>query len=220
VRTLALLALTLPLLAQNQNARRLNRYEYNATIRDLLATPFQPAADFPADDSGYGFDNIASVLSLSPPLMEKYLAAAEKIARAAIIPPTPPQPSAQRFAASDFHFKVDFEGDYDVLIAVHGRPDSLNMVFSVDGVPAATLPPDASGVAEFRIRFGPGNPRLRVDSPHLSYVELRGPYYPLPPPLSEATAASSAVVTPPAITRSPAPEPILPIWRAARIDVH
>jgi hypothetical protein len=186
VRTLALLALTLPLLAQNQNARRLNRYEYNATIRDLLATPFRPAADFPADDSGYGFDNIASVLSLSPALMEKYLASAEKIARAAIIPPTPPQPSAQRFAATDFHFKVDFEGDYNVLIAVHGRPDPLNMGFSVDGVPAATLPPDASGFAEFRIRFGPGNPRLRVDSPHLSYVELRGPYHPATPPLSES----------------------------------
>lgn len=185
-RFLFLLALTLPLLAQNQNARRLNRYEYNATIRDLLATPFQPAADFPADDSGYGFDNIASVLSLSPALMEKYLAAAEKIARAAIIPPTPPQPSAQRFAATDFHFKVDFEGDYNVLIAVHGRPDPLNMVFSVDGVPAATLPPDASGFAEFRIRFGPGNPRLRVDSPHLSYVELRGPYHPATPPLPES----------------------------------
>lgn len=112
MRLLVLFALSVPLLAQN--ARRLNRYEYNATVRDLLATPFRPAADFPIDDSGYGFDNIAGVLSLSPALMEKYLAAAEKIATAAILPPTPPQPSVQHFAASDFHFKVDFEGDYDV----------------------------------------------------------------------------------------------------------
>ena len=186
MRPLVLLALTLPLVAQNQNARRLNRYEYNATVRDLLSIPFQPAADFPADDSGYGFDNIASVLSLSPALMEKYLAAAEKVARSAVIPPTPPQPSAQRFAASDFHFKVDFEGDYDVLIALHGHPDPLNIVFSVDGVPAETLAPDANGTAEFRIRFGPGNPRLRVDSSHLSYVELRGPYSPATPPLPES----------------------------------
>jgi uncharacterized protein DUF1592/uncharacterized protein DUF1588/uncharacterized protein DUF1587/uncharacterized protein DUF1595/uncharacterized protein DUF1585 len=186
VRLAGFLALACTLCAQEPNARRLNRYEYNATIRDLLATPFQPAADFPADDSGYGFDNIAGVLSLSPALMEKYLAAAEKIARAAIIPPTPPQPSAQRFAASDFHFKVDFEGDYDVLIAVHGRPDARDVVFSVDGVPAETLPPNPSGFAEFRIRFGLGDPRLRVDSPRLSYVELRGPYHPVPPPLSES----------------------------------
>src|SRR5262245_11491421 len=59
--------------------RLLNRVEYNNTIRDLVGVDFQPAADFPADDSGYGFDNIGDVLSLSPVLMEKYLAAAEKI---------------------------------------------------------------------------------------------------------------------------------------------
>jgi len=180
------LALSLPLLAQT--ARRLNRYEYNATVRDLLATPFEPAADFPVDDSGYGFDNIADVLSLSPALMEKYLAAAEKIARAAIIPPNPPQPSVQRFAASDFHFKVDFEGDYDVLIAVHGRPNPIQVVFSVDGVPAETRPLDATGIAEFRIHLGRGNPRLSVESPQLRYVELRGPYDPIASPPSESYA--------------------------------
>src|SRR5947207_10024776 len=59
--------------------RRLNRAEYNNTIRDLVGVDFQPAEDFPADDSGYGFDNIGDVLSLPPLLMEKYLAAAEKI---------------------------------------------------------------------------------------------------------------------------------------------
>jgi hypothetical protein len=184
VRTLVLLALSLPLLAQS--ARRLNRYEYNATVRDLLATPFQPAADFPIDDSGYGFDNIADVLSLSPALMGKYLAAAENIATAAIVPPTPPQPSAQRFAASDFHFKLDFEGDYDVLIAVHGHPDALPVVFSIDGVPVETPPVDGTGTSEFRIRLGRGNPRLWADSPHLSYVELRGPYNAATPPPSES----------------------------------
>jgi len=44
----------------------------------------RPADDFPQDDTGYGFDTIGDALSLSPVLMEKYLAAAEKIARAAI----------------------------------------------------------------------------------------------------------------------------------------
>lgn len=60
--------------------RRLNRAEYNNTVHDLLGVEFRPADDFPADDSGYGFDTIGSVLSLSPLLMEKYLAAAERIA--------------------------------------------------------------------------------------------------------------------------------------------
>ncbi|WP_426755722.1 DUF1592 domain-containing protein [Myxococcus sp. Y35] len=58
---------------------RLNRAEYNATVRDLLGDTTQPANDFPIDDHGYGFDNIADVLSLSPLLMEKYSAAAEKL---------------------------------------------------------------------------------------------------------------------------------------------
>lgn len=59
--------------------RRLNRNQYNNTIRDLTGVDFRPAEDFPADDVGYGFDNIGDVLTLPPLLMEKYLAAAEKI---------------------------------------------------------------------------------------------------------------------------------------------
>lgn len=63
---------------------RLNRAEYNNAVRDLLAVDFTPADDFPADDAGYGFDNIADVLSLPPVLMEKYLAAAGKVTRQAV----------------------------------------------------------------------------------------------------------------------------------------
>jgi Protein of unknown function (DUF1587)/Protein of unknown function (DUF1595)/Planctomycete cytochrome C len=59
--------------------RRLNRAEYNNTIRDLIGVDFQPAAGFPSDDVGYGFDNIGDVLSLPPLLLEKYLTAAEEI---------------------------------------------------------------------------------------------------------------------------------------------
>jgi len=67
--------------------RRLNRAEYDNTVRDLMGVSFRPAADFPADDVGYGFDNIGDVLSLSPLLMEKYLNAAEKITRSVIVAP-------------------------------------------------------------------------------------------------------------------------------------
>ena len=51
--------------------RRLNRVEYNNTIRDLVGVDFKPAADFPADDVGYGFDNIGDVLSMSPLLLRE-----------------------------------------------------------------------------------------------------------------------------------------------------
>jgi mono/diheme cytochrome c family protein len=60
--------------------RRLNRAEYNNTLRDLLGIQFEPANDFPSDDVGYGFDNIGDVLTLSPLLLEKYLAAADQAA--------------------------------------------------------------------------------------------------------------------------------------------
>lgn len=67
--------------------RRLNREEYNNSIRDLFGVDFRPADDFPSDDVGYGFDNIGDVLSISPLLMEKYLNAAEQISEKAILVP-------------------------------------------------------------------------------------------------------------------------------------
>ena len=53
---------------------RLNRAEYRNTIRDLMGVDFDTDGEFPADDAGFGFDNISDVLTLSPMLLEKYLA--------------------------------------------------------------------------------------------------------------------------------------------------
>jgi len=75
---------------------RLNRAEYNNTIRDLLGVDIHAADDFPQDDSIYGFDNIADALSISPLLTEKYIAAAEKIANIAVFGPEL-QPEPVRF---------------------------------------------------------------------------------------------------------------------------
>jgi hypothetical protein len=63
---------------------RLNRTEYAHAVRDMLAVEIDAAELLPADDVSYGFDNIAEVLSISPVLTEKYIAAAEKISRAAV----------------------------------------------------------------------------------------------------------------------------------------
>lgn len=69
--------------------RRLNRTEYNNTVRDLLYVDTRPAREFPPDDTGYGYDNIGDVLSLSPMLMEKYLRAARSVADVAMDTSTP-----------------------------------------------------------------------------------------------------------------------------------
>jgi mono/diheme cytochrome c family protein len=81
--------------------RRLNREEYNNTIRDLVGVDFRPADDFPSDDVGYGFDNIGDVLSLPPLLMEKYLAAAESVAKMAILADDEPWGPTRRFKAEE-----------------------------------------------------------------------------------------------------------------------
>ena len=59
--------------------RRLNRIEYRNTIRDLIGVDYDTTNEFPPDDTGHGFDNIGEVLTLSPLLLEKYLAAADAI---------------------------------------------------------------------------------------------------------------------------------------------
>jgi hypothetical protein len=63
---------------------RLNRAEYANAVRDLLALDVDVASLLPADDSAYGFDNIADVLGVSPSLQERYLSAADVISSLAI----------------------------------------------------------------------------------------------------------------------------------------
>ena len=67
---------------------RLNRAEYANAVRDLLGLEVDGRALLPADDSGYGFDNIGDVLTVSPGLMARYLSAAAKISRRAVGDPT------------------------------------------------------------------------------------------------------------------------------------
>ena len=63
---------------------RLNRLEYVNAIRDLLALDIDGPSLLPADNSGFGFDNIGDVLSVSPSLLDRYMSAARKIARLAV----------------------------------------------------------------------------------------------------------------------------------------
>lgn len=122
--------------------RRLNRVEYNNTIRDLLGVDFQPAAGFPNDDVGYGFDNIGDVLTLSPLLFEKYLGAAEHVLEQVVINVNPPKPTTERLGGlrvsrdagetrrglaylhskgsinGESHFE---EGDYIIRIEAYGQ---------------------------------------------------------------------------------------------------
>ena len=135
--------------------RRLNRTEYANTIRDLVGVDFNPAEDFPTDDIGHGFDNIGDVLTLSPVLMERYLAAAENITASAIIVnvPKPPvrrqtskylQPSGTfpaGFRATDkgllfTDYKLSTDGEYILRARVYGLTpegtDPVKAAFMLD----------------------------------------------------------------------------------------
>ena len=101
--------------------RRLNRIEYNNTIRDLLGVDFRPADDFPSDDVGYGFDNIGDVLSVSPLLVEKYLTSAERIAAAAVSANVVAKPVVERRQGKDLkaggQATLTFFGHYNLMEA-------------------------------------------------------------------------------------------------------
>jgi mono/diheme cytochrome c family protein len=68
---------------RTETLRRLNRTEYQNAIRDLLALDIDAASLLPADESGYGFDNV-NVSDLSPTLLNRYISAAQKISRLAV----------------------------------------------------------------------------------------------------------------------------------------
>jgi hypothetical protein len=164
-------------------ARRLNRYEYNSTIRDLLGVTFRPADDFPADDAGYGFDNIGDVLSVSPVLMEKYLAAAEQIARKAIAADPLPKPTLEKYKSSpewtnpsqvEVTHRFASEGDFEIKPGIAGytspfKADSTvvhTVSVFVDGKLAGSnrtdTDPDRRRVNETRVHVTPGRHTLRI----------------------------------------------------------
>ena len=89
---------------------RLNRTEYGNAVRDLLALDVDAAEFLPADDEGYGFDNIADVLRVSPSLLEQYLASSAKIAALAVGDPQTPPVTTVYHAPSDLAQASHIEG--------------------------------------------------------------------------------------------------------------
>ncbi len=143
-------------------ARRLNRAEYNNSIRDLFGLDLRPADAFPSDEVGAGFDNNGDVLSLSPMLIEKYIAAAEDVSTKVLIDPeTLPKLDDERasdqllligdsqtgsfngrFLAPDAFVWADFEvpvpGEYEIRVSGgnswRGREPTMVAVYNEQGV--------------------------------------------------------------------------------------
>jgi hypothetical protein len=214
--------------------RRLNRAEYNNTIRDLCGVDFKPAEDFPADDVGYGFDNIGDVLSVSPLLLEKYLSAAETILDEAIVIADPPKLTRRTFdtirtsstaTTAELGKVVSFEaGEYRVRCQVGGHQignEPVRVMLRVMGEDVKAFDIKATAekpeVIEAKLRVKPGTGRVGVKflNPsadgkrmlHLKSIEVEGPFN--PPPL----------VFPEAHTRLMAHKPAIPPREAAKYIV-
>ena len=78
--------------------RRLSKFEYQTTIRDLLGVRIPVADDFPGDVVAHGFDNLGDANALSPHYLDRYMASAELLVRAAIVIGEPPPPPRQNRA--------------------------------------------------------------------------------------------------------------------------
>jgi cytochrome c5 len=111
-------------------ARRLNRVEYTNAIRDLLNLEVDGASLLPADESGYGFDNIGDVLSVSTGLLERYMFAAQKISSLAVGDPAM-RPVVQTYRISPA-LRQDRRMNDDLPFRSRGGA-SLSHFFPVDG---------------------------------------------------------------------------------------
>jgi mono/diheme cytochrome c family protein len=148
---------------------RLNRTEYANVIRDLLALEIDARALLPADDAGYGFDNNADMLAVSPGLLDRYMSAARKISRLAI-GDVAMRPSVDTYAVSRYLLQDDrvseelpfgtrgglavrhtfpLDGEYVVRIHVQRRrmPDPQELEVRVDGERIQSFTIGAPGTA-------------------------------------------------------------------------
>src|SRR5262245_41198006 len=172
-RTLDGVAAAHPNPGRTETVHRLNRIEYVNAVRDLLAVEVNAPDLLPADDSSYGFDNIAGVLKMSPALMERYLAAAKVVSRSAVGAPPPgpatavyrvspetqqaeridPLPYGTRGGTTVRHpFPVG--GEYEVKIAVggnRGRGDAATVVVMLDGARVKVINPSQGDPLTFRL---------------------------------------------------------------------
>ena len=177
-RTLDAAAAAHPNPGRTETVHRLNRIEYVNAVRDLLAVEVNAPDLLPADDSSYGFDNIAGVLKMSPALMERYLAAAKVVSRSAVGAP-PPAPATAVYRVSpetQQAVRIDplpygtrggtvvrhlfpVAGEYELKIAVggyRGRGDVPAIVVMLDGARVKEINPSQGDAMTLRLPIGGG----------------------------------------------------------------
>ena len=157
---------------------RLNRAEYRNAIRDLLALEIDVDNYLPADDAGYGFDNIGGVLRMSQSLLERYLDASRTISALAVGSP-PPLPFSVTFRTAQdeqqheratglpfgtrggmlVSYQFPLDADYDLRIQLSGTRglrDEHRLEVTVDGAPVELLSVGPGSTIELRLPVAAG----------------------------------------------------------------
>ena len=163
---------------------RLNRAEYSNAIRDLLALEIDVDDFLPADDAGFGFDNMGGVLRMSQSLLERYLDASRIISRLAVGSP-PPAPFSETFRTAQdeqqheratglpfgtrggmlVSYQFPLDADYDLSIQLSGTRglrEEHRLEVTVDGEPVELPTLEPGSTIELRVPVAPGRRDIGV----------------------------------------------------------
>ncbi len=189
-------------------AHRLNRAEYSNAIRDLLGLDIQAGATLPVDDSGYGFDNIGDVLSVSPALLERYMSAARRVSRLAV-GDLAMKPGEEEFSAKGVPGAGRNERLSDDLPFDSRGGISFQYYFPLDG--------------EYQIRLklngaGDNAPPYELRLPVRAGLRTVGASFPRENTKAEVANPGGRGGFTPGAGRGPAPPPPLPVDMDLRLD--
>jgi hypothetical protein len=161
---------------------RLNRTEYGNAIRDLLGLQVDARELLPGDSSDQGFDNLADALSVSPALLDRYLAAARKISRLAVGAQTTPDSTTYHLSRNwDQHVRMGEDLPFGSSGGV-----AIPYEFPVDGEYTVRVRLQAN---IYDYILGLGNPHdmdIRLDGARLKRFTIGGPEHGAPPPAGYA----------------------------------
>jgi mono/diheme cytochrome c family protein len=131
--------------------RRMNRTEYSNAVRDLIGFDVDMSKDLPVDDTGYGFDNIADILTVSPTLMDRYINVAGKISRMAT------GQTSRKVGTTDFKLTKDlFENAFGVPAYNERASDDLPLNSRGGGAIKFYAPYDADYTIQIYLNSGTG----------------------------------------------------------------
>ena len=155
-------------------SRRLNRVEYVNAIEDLLGLEVDGEALLPSDMAGFGFDNNAEVLSITPALMSRYIAAATKISRAAV--GSPDNRPVMQVYRTGFE-RRDVRLDERMPFASHGGI-AVRHHFPLDGEYVFTVRMKRNGTSQVIEGIGERSHQIevRVDRALVQRYEVGGEY--------------------------------------------